>query len=82
MAFERDHTVWFGVTLRLEANGHANVNMKHIHYRVLVILVVYGTLRFLGGSIGGIFPYQIWMYLWLGLVGLLFLWNLNDIFRR
>lgn len=30
----------------------------------------------------GIFPYQIWMYLWLGLVGLLFLWNLKDIFRR
>lgn len=29
----------------------------------------------------GFFPYQIWMYLWLGLAGVLFLWNLKEIFR-
>ena len=30
----------------------------------------------------GIFPSQILMYVWLGLVGVLFLWNLNEIFKR
>lgn len=29
----------------------------------------------------GFFPYQVWMYLWLGLAGVLFLWNLKEIFR-
>jgi hypothetical protein len=30
----------------------------------------------------GIFPSQIWMYIWLGLAGLLFLWNLQEVFKR
>ena len=30
----------------------------------------------------GIFPSQIWMYIWLSLAGLLFLWNLQEVFKR
>ena len=30
----------------------------------------------------GIFPSQIWMYIWLGLSGTLFLWNLQNVFKR
>ena len=30
----------------------------------------------------GIFPSQIWMYIWLALAGLLSYWNLQQIFRR
>lgn len=30
----------------------------------------------------GIFPSQIWMYIWLGLAGLLFFWNLQAVFKR
>lgn len=30
----------------------------------------------------GVFPYQIWMYIWLGLAGLLLFSNLRAIFRR
>ena len=30
----------------------------------------------------GVFPSQIWMYLWLALAGLLFFWNLQQVFRR
>ena len=30
----------------------------------------------------GIFPSQVWMYLWLGLAGLLFWWNLRAIFKK
>ena len=30
----------------------------------------------------GIFPSQIWMYIWLALAGWLFFWNLQQIFRR
>ncbi len=30
----------------------------------------------------GIFPAQVWMYLWLAFAGLLFWWNLSAIFRR
>ena len=30
----------------------------------------------------GIFPSQIWMYIWLGLAALLFFWNVKDIFKR
>lgn len=30
----------------------------------------------------GFFPSQIWMYVWLGLAGLLFLWNLQSVFKR
>ncbi len=29
----------------------------------------------------GFFPAQIWMYVWLGLAGLLFFWNIRDVFR-
>jgi hypothetical protein len=29
----------------------------------------------------GIFPSQVWMYLWLGVAGLLFAWNLREIFK-
>ena len=36
--------------------------MKHIHYRVLVILVVYGALRFLGGSIGSMILYPVTLF--------------------
>lgn len=30
----------------------------------------------------GVFPSQVWMYVWLLLAGLLFFWNLQQIFRR
>lgn len=30
----------------------------------------------------GLFPAQIWMYIWLGLAALLFYWNLSDLFRN
>lgn len=30
----------------------------------------------------GFFPSQIWMYIWLALAGLLFFWNLQELFRR
>ncbi len=30
----------------------------------------------------GIFPSQIWMYIWLALAGVLLLWNIQEIFRR
>ena len=30
----------------------------------------------------GIFPYQVWMYLWLALAGGLFFWNLRALFGR
>ena len=30
----------------------------------------------------GIFPYQVWMYLWLALAGGLFFWNLKALFGR
>ncbi len=30
----------------------------------------------------GIFPKQVWMYLWLGLAALLFWWNLREIFKK
>lgn len=30
----------------------------------------------------GIFPSQVWMYLWLAIAGLLFWWNLREIFKR
>lgn len=30
----------------------------------------------------GIFPSQIWMYIWLALAGMLLLWNVQEIFRR
>lgn len=30
----------------------------------------------------GFFPSRIWMYIWLGLAGWLFLWNIQQIFRR
>lgn len=29
----------------------------------------------------GLFPAQVWMYIWLGLAALLFYWNLNGVFR-
>jgi len=30
----------------------------------------------------GLFPAQVWMYIWLGLAALLFFWNLNGLFRK
>lgn len=30
----------------------------------------------------GFFPSQVWMYVWLALAGWLFLWNLQQVFRR
>ncbi len=33
-------------------------------------------------NVVGIFPAQIWMFVWLGLAGMLFLWNLQEVFKR
>ncbi len=30
----------------------------------------------------GLFPAQVWMYIWLGLAALLFYWNLSGVFRK
>ncbi len=30
----------------------------------------------------GLFPAQVWMYIWLGLAAVLFYWNLSGVFRR
>lgn len=30
----------------------------------------------------GVFPAKVWMYIWLGLAGVLFYWNLSGLFRR
>lgn len=30
----------------------------------------------------GVFPYQVWMYLWLALAGALFVWNLRELFGK
>ncbi len=30
----------------------------------------------------GVLPSQLWMYIWLALAGLLFFWNLKDMFKR